>query len=372
MTEQTRALPEPRELPPPEGDDRGAARFVELVRVMARLRGEGGCPWDRQQTPASLKPYILEEAYELLEAIDGLGSAASGGQSTGTAPGGGSARSHEKQGGDRDQATTRVPARSRGPQAAGRPGREQRAPDQRESPGMAGPDAGAPSPAAITHFREELGDLLLQVVFQAEIAAERGWFTIGEVAAAIADKLIRRHPHVFGDRSVSGAREALANWEAIKLAERQAASARGTASALAGVPRELPALLRAQRLTEKAARVGFDWPDLTSVLAKVDEERGELAEAIAAGDRGRIADEFGDLLFALVNLGRFLGCSAEETLRAAIGRFVTRFEAMERSLAAEGRPITSADPAELDRLWEAAKAAERTEEGCEGARREPQ
>lgn len=310
MTEQK------RELPAGEGDDRGAARFVELVRVMARLRGEGGCPWDRQQTPASLKPYILEEAYELLEAIDGLGAAAAG--------------RHEPTG-----------AR---PQEGGPPPRDDRG-------------AGGLPPAA-AHFREELGDLLLQVVFQAEIAAERGWFTIGDVAAATAAKLVRRHPHVFGDRSVSGAREALASWEAIKLAERQAASAGGAASALSGVPRELPALLRAQRLTEKAARVGFDWPDLAGVLAKVDEERDEMAEAIASGEQARIADEFGDLLFALVNLGRFLGCSAEDALRAAIARFVARFEAMERTLAAQGRPITSADPAELDRLWEAAKAAE--------------
>ncbi len=312
MSEQRKErpdLPDSTERPRAEEDDRGAARFAELVRVMAHLRGEGGCPWDRQQTPASLKPCILEEAYELLEAIDGLGTAASG--------------------------TARPAAPPARPEAV----------------------ETAPSAAAVVHFREELGDLLLQVVFQAEIAAERGWFTIGEVAAAVADKLIRRHPHVFGDRPVRGPGEALANWEAIKLAERQAASSAGTASALAGVPRELPALLRAQRLSEKAARVGFDWPDLAGVLAKVDEERGELAEAIAAGDRARIAEELGDLLFALVNLGRFVGCSAEETLRAAIGRFVTRFEAMERRLAAEGRAITSADPSELDRLWEAVKAA---------------
>lgn len=278
--------------------DRGAAHFGELVAVMARLRGEGGCPWDRAQTPASLKPYILEEAYELLDAIDGLGPAAHA------------------------------------------------------------PDGDQPDEQALAHFREELGDLLLQVVFQAEIAARHGWLAIGDVAAAIATKLVRRHPHVFSDRSVSGPREALANWEAIKLAERQAKSDDGRASALAGVPRELPALLRAQRLTEKAARVGFDWPDLPSVLAKVDEERGELAEALATGDPERIADEFGDLLFALVNLGRFLGASAEDALRMATTRFVARFEAMEEKLAREGRDVTSADAAELDRLWEAVKAAE--------------
>lgn len=290
--------------PPGAGDsDRGGARFGDLVAVMARLRGEGGCPWDREQTPASLKPYIIEEAYELLDAIDGLGLAA----------------------------RTTAPDAEKG-------------------------DLGRPDDRALAHFREELGDLLLQVVFQAEIAARLGWFTIGDVAAATVAKLVRRHPHVFADRSVSGPREVLANWEAIKLAERQARSG-SRASALAGVPRELPALLRAQRLTEKAARVGFDWPDLPGVLAKVDEERGELAEALAAGDARRVADEFGDLLFALVNLGRFLGASAEEALRAATGRFVARFEAMEERLAREGRDVTSADPAELDRLWEAAKRA---------------
>jgi MazG family protein len=281
-----------------DGADRGAAHFSELVAVMARLRGEGGCPWDREQTPASLKPNILEEAYELLDAIDGLGPAA-----------------HDAPDGDR------------------------------------------PDDQALAHFREELGDLLLQVVFQAEIAACRGWFTIGEVAAATTAKLVRRHPHVFGDRSVSGPREALASWEAIKFAERKAKNG-GGASALAGVPRELPALLRARRITEKAARVGFDWPDLAGVLAKVDEERSELAEALGTGDPRRIADEFGDLLFALVNLGRFLGASAEDALHAATVRFVARFEAMEERLAREGRDVTSADAAELDRLWEATKASE--------------
>jgi MazG family protein len=277
--------------------ERGADRFAELVAVMARLRAEGGCPWDRQQTPRSLKPYVLEETYELLEAVDGLGAAG-------------------------------------------------------------GADGAVPPPEALAHFREELGDLMLQVVFQAEIAAQRGWFSIGDVAAGIADKLVRRHPHVFGERVVGSPGEALANWEAIKLAERQRKATDGRASALAGVPRELPALLRAQRVSDKAARVGFDWPDVAGVLAKVDEERAELAEAMARGDRGRVAEELGDLLFALVNLGRFVEVPAEEALSAATARFVSRFERMEAQLATQGRDVTSADAAELDRLWRAAKAAE--------------
>lgn len=274
---------------------RGAARFADLVSVMARLRGEGGCPWDREQTPASLKPYIVEEAYEVLEAVDGLGAAASG-------------------------------------------------------------DA-APTAEALAHLREELGDLLLQVVFQAEIATQRGWFTVGEVIGGITDKLVRRHPHVFGDVRVEAPRDALASWEQIKLAERQAKAGGGLASALDGVPAALPALLLAQRVSEKASRVGFDWPDVSGVLAKVDEERGELAEAVAGGDRERVAEELGDLLFALVNVGRFAGISAEEALRAATGRFAVRFRRMEAGLAADGRTVAGTDPADLDRRWEAAKAA---------------
>lgn len=274
---------------------RGAARFADLVSVMARLRGEGGCPWDREQTPASLKPYIVEEAYEVLEAVDDLGPAAAG-----------------------------------------------------DAP------AGA---EALAHLREELGDLLLQVVFQAEIATQRGWFTVGEVIGGIVDKLVRRHPHVFGDRRVDSPTDALANWEQIKLAERRAKATDGRASALDGVPRHLPALLLAQRVSDKAARVGFDWPDLAGVLAKVDEERGELAEALAGGRRERIAAELGDVLFALVNVGRFVGVPAEEALRAATSRFAARFRRMETDLAAEGRTVSGADPADLDRRWEAAKAA---------------
>ncbi|HEX7125370.1 MAG TPA: nucleoside triphosphate pyrophosphohydrolase [Thermodesulfobacteriota bacterium] len=278
---------------PAEG--RGADRFGDLVTVMARLRGEGGCPWDREQTPASLKPYIVEEAYEVLEALDDLGPAAAGG----------------------------APARAE----------------------------------ALAHLREELGDLLLQVVFQAEIATQRGWFTIGEVIGGIVDKLVRRHPHVFGDRHVDSPTDALANWEQIKLAERQAKAAGGRASALDGVPRHLPALLLAQRVSDKAARVGFDWPDVAGVLAKVDEERAELAEAMAEGRRERIAEELGDLLFALVNVGRFVGVPAEEALRAATARFTDRFRRMEAGLAAEGRTIGESDADDLDRRWEAAKRA---------------
>src|SRR5438093_8901666 len=192
--------------------------FTRLVDLMARLRAPGGCPWDREQTPASLRPYLLEEVYEVLEAID----------------------------------------------------------------------AGDPA-----HLRDELGDLLLQIVFQSQLATEAGRFTVADVARAIADKLVRRHPHVFGDVQVRDADEVMRNWRRLKAAEREA---KGETGALAGVPRALPALVRAEQLGEKAGHVGLDWPDATGVLDKVREELAELEAAIAAGERPAIEHELGDLL----------------------------------------------------------------------------
>jgi MazG family protein len=257
-----------------------ADAFTRLVNIMDRLRAPGGCPWDREQSRESLRPYLIEEAYEVLDAID-----------------------------ERD-------------------------------------------PASI---KDELGDLLLQVVFHAQIAAEQGDFDVADVCTAICDKLERRHPHVFGSTVVRDSAEVTRNWAAIKAEEREARGASRTA--IAGLPSSLPALLTAHRLGEKASRVGFDWSSVDGVLAKVREEFRELEDALAAGDINHAADELGDLLLALASLGRHLGHSAELTLRSATGRFRARFREMERQADAEGRPLSGRAPEDLDHLWREAKRA---------------
>jgi tetrapyrrole methylase family protein / MazG family protein len=264
-------------------------QFEELVRIMARLRGENGCPWDRKQTHASIKPYLIEEAYEVLEAID-EGSAAK--------------------------------------------------------------------------LREELGDLALQVVFHAQMADEAGCFTIGDVLQAINEKLVRRHPHVFGDAKADTAQEVLFNWEQIKKQEREAHQER--ASALDGVPRELPALLRAHRLQEKASRVGFDWNEVREVLQKVDEELGELRAAMEGKDPERMEAELGDLLFSLVNLSRFLALNPEEALRKTIARFIFRFQYIEEELARRGQHPGGVSLQEMDALWNEAKERAASRGGMAG------
>ncbi len=278
-------------MPEPSGD-----RFEALVRIMERLRAEGGCPWDREQTRESLKPFLIEEAYEVVEAID------------------------------------------------------------EEDP---------------MKLMEELGDLLFQVVFHAQVAAERSEFTIGQVLAATADKMVRRHPHVFASGTASTAREVLEQWEELKRVERDAAAAI-PASALDGVPKELPALLRAQRLQDKASRAGFDWPEISGVIAKVEEELGELKEAIqgaapeepvtSTGSVRSLSEvegverELGDLLFSLVNLARFLNLSAEDALRKAITRFTARFCYIEEMTERRGRRLREVSLEEMERLWEDAKS----------------
>ncbi len=252
-------------------------RFQALVQIMERLRAEGGCPWDREQTRESLKPFLIEEAYEVVEAID------------------------------------------------------------QEDP---------------KKLMEELGDLLFQVLFHAQVAAERREFTIGQVLATTADKMVRRHPHVFSDGKASTAREVLEQWETLKREERNAV---GGASALDGVPRELPGLLRAQRLQDKASRVGFDWPEISGVLAKVEEELGELKAAMKGTVPGETELELGDLLFSLVNLARFLNLSAEEAIRKSITRFVVRFRHIEETIERGGRRLREVDLEEMERLWEEAK-----------------
>jgi len=247
---------------------------------MARLLAPGGCPWDREQTLETLKPYLIEEAYEVLEAID--------------------------------------------------------AADPRE-------------------HCEELGDLLFQIVFQSALAAQAGRFTIDDVVTTICEKLVRRHPHVFAGLEVAGTDEVLKNWETIKAAER---AEKGRAErVLAGVPVALPALSRAHRMTEKAARVGFDWPDVDGARQKVAEELGELDRARAAGDAASVASELGDVLFAVTNLARKLKIDPEQALRTATRRFESRFEHMEDRWRASGRSPNELGLAELDRLWEEAKRA---------------
>jgi MazG family protein len=261
-----------------EGDDGSAMQsFDELVRTMKRLRAPGGCPWDREQTHASIRKYVIEEAYEVAEAID------------------------------------------------------------RED---------------YEALRSELGDLLLQVVFHAEMAEESGRFDVADVCRAITAKLERRHPHVFGDVAVRDADEVSRNWEEIKARERGPGS-----SVLDGVPRALPALQRADRLGDKAAGAGFDWRRSQDVLEKIDEERGEVVAAMAGGDPDRLTDEIGDLLFATANLARKLGVDPEVALGRALDRFDRRFRHLEAEAREAGADLRQLDEAELERRWRVAKRA---------------
>ncbi len=258
--------------------------LARLIDIMARLRAPGGCPWDREQTPETLRPYLVEEAYEVLDAIDR---------------------------GDLDAQ------------------------------------------------RDELGDVLLQVVFHAEIAAEQGHFRLADVARAIADKLVRRHPHVFAGLRVRDADEVVRNWQRIKADERRAAGRDGAHGVLDSVPTGLPALARAQQAAEKLAHVGFDWPTLSAVLEKVDEERRELDDAVRAGDKAAAARELGDLLLTLASVARHLDVHAEMALRDATGRLAARVAHVEAALRISGRSLDTLDDAERDRLWQAAKDADR-------------
>lgn len=210
----------------------------------------------------------------------------------------------------------------------------------------------------VANHREELGDLLFQIVFQARIAREGGQFDFAAVCEAISNKLTRRHPHIFGDVAVSGSAEVVKNWERIKADERKEKGEKPR-SAIGGVPVGLPALVRAERLTEKASAVGFDWPDTGGVLAKVREELAELEEAVAGTDPAAVEHELGDLLFSLANLGRFVKVHPEEALRGTLRRFESRFHHVEARLAEAGRSPQESNLAEMDGFWDEAKAREK-------------
>ena len=255
--------------------------FDRLVQVVAALRSENGCPWDKAQTHETLKPDLIEEAHEVIEAID--------------------------------------------------------AKDSRKLP-------------------EELGDLLMQVMLHAQIAKDDGVFSINEVIQSITDKLVRRHPHVFGGINVRNTDEVLKNWEEIKRSE---AGYEDRHSVLDGIPRHLPSLMRAQTIQRKAARVGFDWDSVSDVFPKIEEEIQELKSSVAAAEAEAIEIEIGDLLFSIVNLCRFLGVEAEEALRKSNRKFINRFQLVEAEIERQGKTFNDYDLAGLDAIWEEAKAKEK-------------
>jgi tetrapyrrole methylase family protein/MazG family protein len=248
-----------------------------LVELMATLRGPDGCPWDRKQTPESLKPFLVEECYEVVDAIED----------------------------------------------------------------------GAPA-----KVRDELGDLLFQIIFHARIAEEAGQFTINDVITAIHEKMTRRHPHVFGDDKLSTDKEVLSNWEEIKRKEKGHEDRK---SILEGVPKELPSLLRAHRLQERAARVGFDWAHLNEAMPKLDEEIAEFKESLKSEDAGKIEEELGDVFFMLVNISRFLGVNPEDALRKTISKFIHRFRYIEEHAEQAGRSLNDMTLDEMERLWQESK-----------------
>jgi tetrapyrrole methylase family protein/MazG family protein len=266
--------------------------FEKLAAVQARLRAPDGCPWDREQTHASLRTYMIEEAYEVLEALE------------------------------------------------------------------SGDDG---------KFREEMGDLLLQIVFHSQIAKEQGRFTVSDVIREVHEKMVRRHPHVFGEKRAKNAAEVLKNWEQIKKEERRAAgkSADGSqhtaedGSLLDGVSRALPAALEGFQLTRRAARIGFDWRSVEGVFDKMSEEAGELRQALSAKDSKRTEEEMGDLLFASVNLARFLDIDPEIALKKANAKFSMRFRQMEALAAKNGKALADVSRAQMEEYWETAKRDEK-------------
>ncbi len=262
-------------------DQRGQT-LPELVALMQRLLAPDGCPWDREQTLETLRTYVIEEAHEVVDAID-----------------------------------------------------------------RGSPDA----------LREELGDLLLQIVFQSEIGRQKGWFGPDDVVRGIVTKMVERHPHVFGEGKLDTADEVLAEWEQRKAREREA-KGKGDEGALDGVPIAMPSLLRAVRVGEKASRFGYDWPSTAAVRAKVSEELAELDEAAASGDARRMEEELGDVLFALASWSRRTKIDPEAALRGSLDRFTERFSSVERHARRTGLELSAMTAEELDALWQRAKRGE--------------
>jgi MazG family protein len=266
--------------------DKKYADIEKLERLVEKLRGEGGCPWDKEQTRETLKPMLIEEAYEVLDALDS-GDAA--------------------------------------------------------------------------ELKDELGDLLFQVVFHAQVSREKKEFDLADVVDRSYEKMVRRHPHIFGEADLKTAEDVLKNWEDIKAAEKGVlSSSRPDAerSLLDGIPSKLPALHRAYQMTAKASRVGFDWSQLEDILKKLREETSELLEAHAKKDAQKIADEIGDLLFVAVNVARFLGVDPETALGRSNRKFDRRFRHIESTIKQQGRELKDASLAEMDALWEEAKRQE--------------
>jgi MazG family protein len=265
------------------------SKFEKLVEIMATLRGPNGCPWDKEQSRHSLKPMLVEETYEVVEAIEN---------------------------------------------------------------------------EDVDGLTEELGDLLLHIVFQAQLGKEENTFDIETVIDRICEKLVRRHPHVFGSEEAGSSDEVIRNWEAIKArekAEKLPQRTPGQRSLLEGIPSKLPALHEAHQISARAARVGFDWPDIEQVFGKLDEEIRELRGAIAEPAESRqkhVEDEIGDILFVIVNLARFLKIDSESALKRANRKFKKRFQHMERELETSGRRIADASLKEMEELWQRAKAIE--------------
>ena len=260
-------------------------KFEKLLEIMAQLRGPDGCPWDREQDLESLKPMLIEEVYEVIEAVD-----------------------------------------------------------SEDYSGLA----------------EELGDLLLHVVFHAQLGQEMDKFNMNDVIDGISDKLIRRHPHVFGDQKASTAEEVVENWEAIKAREKaENRNSDGASSILDGIPRQLPALHEAHKISSRVARVGFDWPEIDAVFGKLDEEIGELREAIAKPEaersRAEVEGEIGDILFVLVNIARFLGVDSESALKRSNRKFRHRFQHVEQELSRLGKDSSEWELEEMETLWQQAK-----------------
>ena len=291
MRKRKRPAPQPR-------STRAGDRFEALIELQRRLLARDGCPWDRDQTHESLRSYLVEETYEVLDALES-GSA-------------------EK-------------------------------------------------------FADELGDLLLQIVFHAELAKQQALFDISDVIEHIHSKMVRRHPHVFGDAHAKTSGDVLKNWEQLKAEERHAQSASRYASngvdasgegdslpapLLSGIPRTLPAVLEAYQLMRRAARVGFDWPNAEGVLEKLREEIAEIETELSNADAGRVESEIGDLLFSAVNVARFLKVDPEIALKRANKKFLDRFGAMERDAAARGKKLADLTAAQLDDLWNQAKSRE--------------